>query len=158
MLITQNSWHFFQFSQNLKFFKISQWNLIFSCKFKSSPLCMNEERWKKCWVVYVCYRIFLEQCALCIYYKITITWHTWTRDASARSPLEKIYLKGPNFQNCVTAVHSGKFKIKTCEIMRGLRGQRDRGLHKVLRSFWTNSFKKCLSQCKDLPWMTKFWV
>ena len=64
MFIIQNSWQFFSFSQNLKFFKISQWNLIFSCKFKLSPLCMNEEKWKKCWVVYVCYRFILEQCAL----------------------------------------------------------------------------------------------
>ena len=60
--IIQNSWQFFYFSQNLKFFKIPQWNLIFSCKFKLSPLCMNEEKWKKCWVVYVCYRFILEQC------------------------------------------------------------------------------------------------
>ena len=62
MFIIQNSWQFFSFSQNLKFFKISQWNLIFSCKFKLSPLCVNEEKWKKCWVVYVCYRLILEQC------------------------------------------------------------------------------------------------
>ena len=53
---------FFSFSQNLKFFKISQWNSIFSCKFKLFPLFMNEEKWKKCWVVYVCYRIILERC------------------------------------------------------------------------------------------------
>ena len=62
MLIIQNSWQIFSFSQNLKFFKISQSNLIFSCKIKLSPLCMNEEKWKKCWVVYVCYRFILEQC------------------------------------------------------------------------------------------------
>ena len=62
MFIIQNSWQIFSFSQNLKFFKISQWNLIFSCKFKLSPLCVNEEKWKKCWVVYVCYRFILEQC------------------------------------------------------------------------------------------------
>ena len=64
LFILQNSWKFFSFSQNLKFFKISQWNSIFSCKFKLSPLFMNEEKWKKCWVVYVCYRIIFEQCAL----------------------------------------------------------------------------------------------
>ena len=62
--IMQNSWQNFLFSQNLKFFKISPWNLIFSCKSKLSPLCMNEKKWIKCWVVYVCYRIILEQCAL----------------------------------------------------------------------------------------------
>ena len=63
MFIIQNSWQIFSFSQNLKFFKISQWNSIFSCKFKLFPLFMNEEKWKKCWVVYVCYRIILERCA-----------------------------------------------------------------------------------------------
>ena len=57
MFIIQNSWHFF-----FLFHKISQWNSIFSCKFKSSPLCMNEEKWNKFWVVYICYRIILEQC------------------------------------------------------------------------------------------------
>ena len=49
--IIQNSWQNFFFSQNLKFFKISPWNFIFSCKFKLSPLCMNEEKWKKCWEI-----------------------------------------------------------------------------------------------------------
>ena len=67
MFIIQNSWQIFSFSQNLKFFKISQWNSIFSCKFKLSPLCMNEEKWKKCWVVYVCYRFILEQCGIHLY-------------------------------------------------------------------------------------------
>ena len=70
MCIIQNSWQIFLFSQNLKFFKISPWNLIFSCKSKLSPLCMNEKKWKKCWVVYVCYRIILEQCGLGIYWGI----------------------------------------------------------------------------------------
>ena len=50
----------------MSFFKICPWNFIFSCKFELSPLCMNEENWKKCWVVYVCYRIILEQCVICL--------------------------------------------------------------------------------------------
>ena len=59
--IKQNSWQIFFFSQNLKFFKISPWNFIFSSKFKLSPLCMNEEKWKKCWEIKLGLRVTLEQ-------------------------------------------------------------------------------------------------
>ena len=45
--IIQNSSKFFTYFQILSFLKISPWNLKFSFIFRLSPLCMNEEKWKK---------------------------------------------------------------------------------------------------------------
>ena len=51
----------FFFYKISNFFKISPWNFIFSCKFKLSPLCMNEEKWKKCWEIKLGLPVTLEQ-------------------------------------------------------------------------------------------------
>ena len=44
------------------FSKFALWNLKFSYIFRLSPSYIKVEKWKKFWVVYVCYRIILEQC------------------------------------------------------------------------------------------------
>ena len=45
--IIQNSWQKLLFSQNLKFFKISQWKFFFSCKFKYVPIMYEWGKVKK---------------------------------------------------------------------------------------------------------------
>ena len=47
MFIVQNSSKIFTFLQILSFLKNSPWNLKISYILRLSPLCMNEEKWKK---------------------------------------------------------------------------------------------------------------
>ena len=47
MFIIQNFFKKIIFLQILDFLKNSSWNFKFSYIFRLSPLCMNEEKWKK---------------------------------------------------------------------------------------------------------------
>ena len=57
---TQNSENFFQYVQNPTFFKTPPWNFKFFFIFSFSPLCMNEEKWKKSWDIKLGLRDTLE--------------------------------------------------------------------------------------------------
>ena len=62
MCIMQNSEKFFPYLQILSFLKNSPWKLKFSYIFRLSPICMNEEKWKKYWEIKLGLPIILEQC------------------------------------------------------------------------------------------------
>ena len=62
MCIIQNSSKKFPYLQILRFLKNSPWNLKFSCISRLSPLCMNEEKWKKSQEIKLPLQFILEQC------------------------------------------------------------------------------------------------
>ena len=59
--------------QILSFLKDFRWNLKFSYIFRFSPLCMNEEKWKKSWQIKLLLRFILEQRAGPAVFSISLT-------------------------------------------------------------------------------------
>ena len=72
MLIYKIQRKIFNINKFWVFFKICLWNLKFSYIFRLSPSCINVEKWKKFWVVYVRYRFIPEQFAVCSFEHWTV--------------------------------------------------------------------------------------